>query len=522
MSTRGKRSPAKKPSGTTSGTQGDKIGKAGPSIPFTTRRRVNKTVGITNTPPLEVLKQALPSEVQREVAAAAPAPTPEEKMALRKAREGKRPARAHSRQTAEALRKAREAEALRKAREGKRPVTEQQAVPMKLDETHAAGMENQIPKFVGQYETLVPHIDPKAQQAAQEAVDRWISTFTPGGPPPPPTEDPESLQNQLNYAVLELQADAIAAGDVPPPPPLSTAGLALRSFYKMGKFDLTTTLQVQQEILELIGRKRQKLVEETARRLLIVERCIASNYAFNALGITANIKNLLTELLVSGQLPVSFMDILASFISENGGLDIIMNPMGWFASNLGSLVTVDAVNTYIAIWLSNQLIGAQIFAQMTNDEDLNQRIETTGRDLLEQLQRDNTFFDQIGTLSSEIATLFDKATANLMAIISTGFNLPEIIIRGTVVTTEQMLAEIPNVLQRFVTESARQTQNYAQLEEQRRGMARDVAIQYRDAEEVARLVVEAAPTRPGLHDLTHQIISQLIGATGPVIRSALV
>ena len=385
-------------------------------------------------------------------------------------------------------------------------------------------LERPVPSEVGEFEEQVPYIDPAAEQAAHDAVERWITTFTPDiGPPPPPTEDPKSLQNQLNYAVLELQADAIANGNVPPPPPLSTEGLALKQFYKLGegRYDLTTTLRVQQEILEIIGKERQKLVETAARRLLFIERCIAGNFAFQAFGITENIRGMLTDLLVSGSLPSQAMDMLANFIQAGGGYDLIMNPMNWLVSTLGSLVTQGAVNTYIAIWLTNQLIGAQMFAQMAGDTKLNDKINTTSEELLRELEN-GTFFDQIESISYHIQTLFNESIANIIAIMSTGFNLPEIVINHLVTAGEERLVAFAEVPRTIVARAARDVREGVQRERERRSMARDVAIEYRDAPEVARLAVQPAPTGPGLSELGGQILNELARATGQLIRSALV
>jgi hypothetical protein len=380
------------------------------------------------------------------------------------------------------------------------------------DDGQTPGVERKppVPSGVGKFAQEVAVGDPAAEEAARDAVERWMETFTPGEP----TADAAGI---LSMRFLENQGQAIVDGTMFIPPPLSVEGLAGEALMRDG----SGSLQVQQAILELVGNRRQELVESVAAKLLALERCAAAAYAFQASGIASNMKSVLTELLIGGTLPEGLMTYLADFIQTGGTYDILMNPAGWLMSELGSLVTQDAINTYIVIWLTNQLIGAQMFAQMAGNEDLNDEINTKSEALLESIQK-QSFFDQLGAISEHIKNLFRDSAASLVAAVAVGFNAPEMLIQEITTAGEERIDAMSRLPQRIMAEAAQDALGKAARAKDRRSRALQTAQTYGDAAEAARLALRAPVAAAGLSDFGMELLSQIGGATAQLLRSTLV
>lgn len=385
------------------------------------------------------------------------------------------------------------------------------AEAVRRGETPGVQPKRRVPSGVGEFEEQVPYIDPAAELAAQDAVEQWMKTFTPGAP----TADAQGI---LNREFLEYQRQAIVDGTMFIPPPLSVEGLAREALMRDG----SGSLAVQQEILKLVGERRQELVESVAAKLLTLERCAASAYALDTSGIAANIKSWLTDLLIGGSLPEGLMTSLADFIQTGGTYDILMNPAGWLMGELGALVTQDAINTYIAIWLTNQLIGAQMFAQMAGDKKLNDKINLTSEDLLKKIQKNQSFIEQISVISSNIYGLFQESLARLMAGGAAAFNAPEMIIQEITRVGEERIVNMSMMPQMIMAQAAEDAQAAAERAQDRRARAVETARTYGDAEAAAQLAVRAPVQAAGLSDFGMELLSQIGGATAQLLRSALV
>jgi hypothetical protein len=215
------------------------------------------------------------------------------------------------------------------------------------------------------------------------------------------------------------------------------------------------------------------------------------------------------------------MTYLADFIQTGGTYDILMNPAGWLMSELGSLVTQDAINTYIAIWLTNQLIGAQMFAQMAGDKELNTEINLTSNELLKTI-KNQSFFEQISEISSHIYGLFQESLARLMAGGAAAFNVPEMMIQEIARAGEERIDAMSRMPQMIMAQAAEDAQAASERAQDRRARAIGTAQTYGDAAEAARLAVRAPVRGAGLSDFGMELLSQLGGATAQLIRSALV
>ena len=201
-----------------------------------------------------------------------------------------------------------------------------------------------LPVGVGELIEAAPRVPDEQMERSINLVSQWNAVFTPSITP----------DEAITMELLRNQAAAFADGQLFMPPPLSVEGLALPVL-------LTTTggLDVQQEVLQRIGRGRMELEERIAARLLQGEQCAAMGLAWNFSAMPAVMQKGLEAAFFSGYAPDKVLDILAEAIKDHGYLAAFNNPVGWLFTEIGQFMTDEAINTYLLIWLTNKLYGAK-------------------------------------------------------------------------------------------------------------------------------------------------------------------
>lgn len=363
-----------------------------------------------------------------------------------------------------------------------------------------------LPVGVGELIEAVPGVPDAQMERSKNLVSQWNAVFTPSTTP----------ERAITMILLENQAVAFANGELFMPPPLSVEGLALPAL-------MTTEgdVNVQQEVLGIIGRGRQNLEDRIAALLLQGEQCAAMGLAWNYSRLGDVTRTLLEGAFFSGYMPTRVLDILAPIIRQGGFLAAFNNPAGWLISEIGGFMTAEAINTYLLIWLTNKLYGAKLFAEYSGSADEAVEVQEITDRFHEVLQAPD-FAGQLRVIGDEIIKIWNRSAAAFTLASGAVFKLPELAVGAATGVAEAAAATAMDWPYKVLQTAAREVNNQTELLKERRQLALGVSRTWRDAPGEAGLAVAGPVPPPGLTSLAKELQKAMLRGVRDFLQSTLV